>query len=243
MTSPDPTPDPQPDPRPDGQPDRAPEGEQRSDAKPDAKPAPQPEYADRTHRSPGAIAGGVLLLGLCAWLGADALVRGTGRTPWLALAGLLFLVPLIVAYTVRPAVFANQVRLRVRNPFRTITLPWGAVEGLRAGYSSEVFAKDGGKYQLWAIPVSLRARKKAARRQVRAAVDDPHGRTSAVLSGRDAGHTRAPADQALDDLRELAERHAGAPGAQGEPAVRWAYEILAPSVAGALLLVVLLLIG
>ncbi|MFM9373821.1 PH domain-containing protein [Streptomyces sp. Da 82-17] len=214
---------------------------------PESKPDPQPEdggvYADRVFRSSSAIAGGVLLLGLAVWLGGDALVRGSGRTPWLALAGLLFVVPLIVAYTVRPAVHANAERLRVRNPFRTITLPWGAVEGLRAGYSSEVFAGGGTKYQLWAIPVSLRARKKAARRQVRDAAQDPHGRTSAVLSGRDLGRTRAPSDQALDDLRELAERHAGEPGAQGEPSVRWAYEILAPSVAGAVLLVILLLVG
>ncbi|NBE56220.1 PH domain-containing protein [Streptomyces boluensis] len=189
------------------------------------------------------MAGGVLLLALAVWLGGDALVRGDGRTPWLALAGLLFLVPLVVAYTVRPAVFAGAERLRVRNPFRTITLPWAAVEGLRAGYSSEVFASGGGKYQLWAIPVSLRARKRAARQQVRAAVEDPHGRTSTILSGRDSGRTRAPADQALDDLRELAEQHASDPGAQGEPTVRWAYEILAPCLAGAVLLAILVATG
>ncbi|MGO4424824.1 PH domain-containing protein, partial [Streptomyces sp. MCAF7] len=87
------------------------------------------EYADRVYRSPGGIAGGVLLLAIGAWLGIDAMIRGEGRAPWLALAGLLFAVPLVIAFTVRPAVFAGQDRLRVRNPFRTITLPWGSVEG------------------------------------------------------------------------------------------------------------------
>lgn len=54
------------------------------------------------------LVGGVLLLAIVAWLGFDALVAGKGRTPWLALATLLLLVPLIVAFTVRPAVFAGR---------------------------------------------------------------------------------------------------------------------------------------
>ncbi|MFC7307288.1 PH domain-containing protein [Streptomyces monticola] len=216
-------------------PDPQSQPERRPDEAEDA-----PKYADRVFRSASGIAGGVLLLALAAWLGGDALVRGTGRTPWLALAGLLCAVPLVIAYTVRPAVFANDERLRVRNPFRTITLPWASVEGLRSGYSSEVFAGGGAKFQLWAIPVSLRARKRASRRQAQAALDDPHGRTSALLPSRNPAPTRAPADQALDDLRELAELHADHPRAQGEPTVRWAYEIIAPCAAGAVLLVILL---
>ncbi|WP_169790928.1 PH domain-containing protein, partial [Streptomyces pathocidini] len=123
-------------------------------------PHSEPAYAERAYRSPSALAGGVLLLVLGLWMVGDAAVRGTGRTPWVAVAAMLFLAPLVVAYTLRPAVFAGPRRLRVRNPFRTVTLPWGCVEGVRAAYSSEVFA-GGRKYQLWAIPVSLRARKAA----------------------------------------------------------------------------------
>ncbi|MEU2564697.1 PH domain-containing protein [Streptomyces longispororuber] len=201
-----------------------------------------PAYQDRVHRSHAAIAGGVLLLVIGVWLAVDALVRGEGSTPWVALAGLLFAVPLVVAYTLRPAVFANDDRLRVRNPFRTITLPWGAVSGLRSGYSNEVFTQDGTKYQLWAIPVSLRGRKKAARRHAQqVAADDPA--TSRVRPGAGPEGLRAPGDQAMDDLREIAERREGAESAQGEPVVRWAYEILAPAAAGAVLLAVLLGIG
>lgn len=74
--------------------------------------------------TPGA-GGGALLLLVVLWLGFDALFKGHGRTPWLALAGLILVVPLIVAFTLRPAVFANEERLRVRNPFRVISLPWG----------------------------------------------------------------------------------------------------------------------
>ncbi|MGW0464179.1 PH domain-containing protein [Streptomyces sp. NPDC003027] len=201
------------------------------------QPPAEPAYADRVFRSPLGIAGGVLMIGLSAWFCGDAIVRGEGRTPWLALAALLLVVPLIAAFTIRPAVFANEDRLRVRNPFRDITLPWAAVADVRAGYSSEVFTQEGDKYQLWSIPVSLRRRKSAALRQARdAAQGAPQGRTAGAA---DAGR-RAPADQTIADLRDLAERCAGRPGAQGEPEVRWAYEIIAPAVAGLLLLVVLL---
>ena len=73
--------------------------------------SPEPVSKDRVYRSPAGLAGGVLLLALALWLGIDAVVAGEGRTPWVALAALLFLVPLVAAYTVRPAVFANDDRL------------------------------------------------------------------------------------------------------------------------------------
>ncbi|KUJ40040.1 hypothetical protein ACZ90_68940 [Streptomyces albus subsp. albus] len=188
------------------------------------------------------MAGGVLLLALGAWLGIDAMVNGDGQTPWVALAGLVFMVPLVVAFTLRPAVYAGADRLKVRNPFRTITLPWASVEGVRAGYSAEVLA-GGEKYQLWAIPVSLRQRKRATRRQAQAAAEDVSGRTKAH-SGVDIDQdVRAAADQTVADLRELAERNARRAGAQGEPEVRWAIEVVAPAVAGAVLLGVLLAVG
>ncbi|WP_455362520.1 PH domain-containing protein [Streptomyces sp. SYSU K21746] len=212
-------------------------------------PSPSPQqpeepaaYADRVYRSPGSLAGGILLLALGAWLGGDAMIRGEGRAPWLALAGLLFAVPLVVAFTLRPAVFAGEDRLRVRNPFRTITLPWASVDAIRATYSSEVLAA-GKKYQLWAVPVSLRERKRAARRQVRAASDDPYGRTSATADVADSAARKAVADRTVDELNGLAERCAARPTAQGAPSVRWAYEIIAPCVAGAVLLAVLLATG
>jgi hypothetical protein len=215
---------------------------------------------DRVYRSGGGIVGGVLLLALVAWLGVDALVRGQGRTPWLALATMLLLVPLVSAFTIRPAVFANDERLRVRNPLRTITLPWAAVGGLRSGYSNEVLDRAGAKYQLWAIPVSLRARKKASRAQLRAT--SAGSRTGGGLFGGSRTRTlpgafgspqhqgtgdseppRATADRSMDDLRELAESQAHVPEAQGEPEVRWCYEVLAPAVAGFVLLAVLLGVG
>ncbi|TRV79505.1 PH domain-containing protein [Streptomyces sp. 130] len=207
-------------------------------------PADEPTYADRTFRSPAGLAGGALLLLLVLLIGGDAVVRGSGRTPWMALAGMLLAVPLVVAFTLRPVVAVNDLRIRIRNPFRTITLPWSDVADVRAGYSSELFTHDGKKFQLWSVPVSLRQRKKAARQQSRQAMDDPYRRTSTIADVRDAKARTAVADQTVADLRELSER-AGDKPAAGAPAasVRWAYEVIAPAVVGAVLLVVLGALG
>ncbi|MFG2215076.1 MULTISPECIES: PH domain-containing protein [unclassified Streptomyces] len=211
-------------------------------------PPAEPVYADRTFRSPAGMVGGVLLLLLICWIGGDAALRGEGRVPWLALAGLLTAVPMVVAFTLRPVVLANEHRIRIRNPFRTISLPWTEVSDLRAGYSCELFTEGGAKYQLWAVPVSLRQRKKAARQQSRRSLDDPYDRTSVHADVRDTKARMATADQTMADLRELAERAKTGGAAAGESAgssvsVRWAFEVIAPTVVGALLLVVLLATG
>jgi hypothetical protein len=188
---------------------------------------------------------------IVAWLGIDAMVRGTGRVPWISLAGMVFGVPLIVAFTLRPVVHAGDERLVVRNPFRTITMTWPAVQLLRGGYTNEVYAEDK-KYQLWSIPVSLRARKVANRHnaRVRAGARPSRGLLGFGGSGEaavgDDEEKRARADESMDELRELAERHGGgeAHGSTGDPGtvvVRWSYEILAPLAAGAVALIVLYL--
>ncbi|MEV6945269.1 PH domain-containing protein [Streptomyces sp. NPDC051172] len=221
-------------------------------------PAPQPpapQYKDRAYRSSGGIVGGVLLLAVAGWLGIDAIVSGHGRTPWLALAALILVVPLILAFTLRPAVYANAERLRIRNPFRIVVVPWSEVALLRSGYSNEVVVKSGSKYQLWAVPVSLRARKRAARQEARATADASgggrRGRPGGVfgpggLPGGTPvpeGPVRAESDKIMDDLRALLEAHEQTGTAQGEVTVRWAYEIAGPAVAGAVLLAVLAAMG
>ncbi|MGW1545007.1 PH domain-containing protein [Streptomyces sp. NPDC002309] len=214
-------------------------------------PAPQPSRPttrDRIYRSPMGLVGGVLVLGLAGWLGVDAIVTGEGGTPWVAFATLLLVVPLVLAFTVRPAVYSGEDRLRVRNPFRLIVLPWGEVASLRAGYTNEVVSKAGDTYQLWAIPVSLKARGRAARKESRRtaqASGDGKRRSRGGLSDVvvQDGPIRAESDQIMHDLRQTLEAREKAKTAQGEVTVRWSYELLVPVVAGAVMLAVLLAIG
>ncbi|MFJ6695885.1 PH domain-containing protein [Streptomyces sp. NPDC091272] len=198
-------------------------------------------YADRVFRNGANVFWGCLMLAICAWLGIDAVRKGEAMTAWKVLAGLLFVVPLVVAFMLRPAVYAGADRLRIRNPFRTVVLPWASVGAIRTGYSSEVLSNGGTKYQMWAVPVSLRQRKKAVRNQSRAAAaDDP--RSSRTAFGRPSTDRPqvAASDQIVRDLQNLAETSSTRPGAQGEPSVRWAYEILVPCGVGLVTLIVLL---
>ena len=202
-----------------------------------------PKVSDRCYRSPTAMAAGVALLLIALWLGTDALVRGTGRQALGATAGLLFFVPLVLAFTLRPAVFAGRERLRVRNPFRTINASWPSVESVRAGYTSEVVV-EGKTYQLWSVPVSLRARKAAIRHNARVQSGAKPARgifgMGLAESVTGEGHEKqATSDSVIHELRQLAEKHGEegtAPAARTPVTVRWAYEILVPAAVGAAVL-------
>ncbi|MEV6105577.1 PH domain-containing protein [Streptomyces sp. NPDC051940] len=204
-------------------------------------PADQPVFADRTYRSIGGIVGGVLVLALALWLGIDALVQGDGRARVLAVTALLWVVPLVVAFALRPAVYANTERMRVRNPMRTLTVPWAVVDELRSGLNNEFFA-DGKKYQLWAIPVSLRGRRRAGRKQYRAE-RGRRGGAAAETTQHVPEDFRHSGDQSMGDLRELLAMNAQRPEAAGTLTVRWAWEIIAPLAVGLVGFVVTLIAG
>ncbi|MER7766371.1 PH domain-containing protein [Kitasatospora sp. NPDC096140] len=209
-----------------------------------AAPDGEPEYADRVYRSVPGVISGVFLLALATWLIGDAAVTGTGKTPYVALAALpVFAFP-VIAYTLRPVVRASSSRLVVRNPWRTITAPWASVDALRAGYSVELLAGDK-KYQVWAVPVSLRQRKRANRAQSRSNAEHASrtglgmglaSRTNPVVQGS-PDPTRAWSDQVTDVLTQMAERNARRPEAAGPIEVRWCWWVIAPALVGLVALV------
>jgi hypothetical protein len=217
-------------------------------------PAAQSAPAAQTFRSPVGVCTGVVSLAVVLWLGISAVVSTDGDTPWKSLAGLLLILPLLFAFTLRPAVFADDHRLRVRNPFRTVTLPWGAVSGLRAGHSNEVFALAGVKYQLWALPVSARGVRQAGYEQMRMIESSmgpggrPLNRHGLFDAGRpdepsaEAGRLRPKTGRIMESLRALHEAGATTKEAEGRPEVRWAYEIIVPAAVGLVLLTMLLVV-
>lgn len=183
-----------------------------------------------TYRSRPAMAVGVLLIVVGAWMVIDTLVRGEGTTKWLALAVVLFFAFLVVALTFRASVEVGPSRLLIRNPFRTIVVPWGAVEQVRAEYSIEVRA--GGKsFHIWAIPVSLRERKRSLRQQSRSASENPYGASSHDAAGL------SRADQLVDDLRGMRDQFAKK--STGSVEVTWSIEILAPLAVSAVAAVII----
>ncbi|MBP0454877.1 MULTISPECIES: PH domain-containing protein [unclassified Kitasatospora] len=217
-----------------------------SDGKPHQGPAGsdgEPVYADRVYRSIPGVISGVLLLAVAGWLIGDAALNGTGKTPYVALAAVpVFAFP-VIAYTLRPAVLANDRRLVVRNPLRTITAPWASVDALRAGYSVELLA-DGRKFQVWAVPVSLRQRKRANRAQQRGGGVEHTSRLGMVVGRQPVPEvlgspdsTRAWSDQVVAVLQEMAERNASSPDAAGPVTVRWCWWIIAPTLAGLVALI------
>ncbi|MEZ0065324.1 hypothetical protein ABIA32_001320 [Streptacidiphilus sp. MAP12-20] len=214
---------------------------------------PAPTFHDKTYRSVGGIFGGGLLLAVMLWLCIDAMVKGAGTAPALAASVLVLGVPLIVAFTLRPVVRSGADRLLVRNPFRTIEAPWGAIESVTATLSVELKA-GGRKFVIWALPVSLRQRKRAGRRAMIATGDRGQlassrgggGRFGAAMQPSPSGPTQASADKAALELNEKADTARGklvADAAVPEVKVTWTWWLIAPIAAGALALIILLATG
>ncbi|MEU8138843.1 PH domain-containing protein [Streptodolium elevatio] len=179
-----------------------------------------------TYRSKPAVFTGVALLAAGLWLVVDSLVRADGKASVTVVGAVVAVGAVVVALTLRAAVFAGPEMLRIRNPFRTIEIPWGAVQEVRAEYSLEVRADDR-KFHIWSIPVSLRERKRAMRVNSRSAAESPYGSQHHEIA------QAALADHAVADFRGMAEQMGKE--STGPVKVAWSWEILAPLAAGIVL--------
>jgi hypothetical protein len=117
------------------------------------------------YRGPGAVVGGAIVLLFCVGGAVDLIVEeGTADLPGAAV--LLLVAALAFAYGVYPAAFAGDEALVVRNPLRTIALPWGAVTMLSARLSFIAHTAHR-RFTVWAVPVSLRDRRRAERNRLK----------------------------------------------------------------------------
>jgi hypothetical protein len=163
-----------------------------------------PPEKPTAYRSPGSVVGGGVIALLAFAAAVDLLA--TSPRHWLGMAVLVAVAVVGFVFGVYPAAFADSRRLVIRNPFRTIVLPWPRVESIVMRLSIYVHAGD--RYTVWAIPVSLRDRRRAERARMRAAAQEQRGGRSARLPGTFGGqpvHTepQAPlADQAYQEMED-----------------------------------------
>ncbi len=127
----------------------------------DSRPAEKPTV----YRGPAALIGGALVVLFCGFGSIDLLVE-SGTQDMVGAAVLMLVAVLAALYGVYPAAFAWSDRLVVRNPFRTVELPWGAVTELSARLSF-IAHTETKRYTVWAIPVSLRERRKSERQRLK----------------------------------------------------------------------------
>jgi hypothetical protein len=127
-------------------------------------------------------------VGLVVFSAGDLLIQGHRLVPLGYAFGGLAVSGLVFACTVWPRVIADDVGIRVLNPFRVITVPWSAVRGIYLADSVEVRCarrppKDDKTVYSWALSSPRRAR---ARAQLRAWQWDQGKRN------RPAGYSQLP---------------------------------------------------
>lgn len=172
------------------------------------------------YRGVGAILGGGLAVLFCLYGAIDLMVEA-GAADLIGEAILILVVVLAFFFGVYPAAFSDQDGLLVRNPFRTIRLPWSSVTELSANLSF-VAHTEGGRYTVFAIPVSLRDRRKADKQRLRTLAQAQREARRGGVGGRGAepfGGFRAPrqddhierlafADQAITEMNERRQAYA-----------------------------------
>lgn len=214
-------------------------------------PLSGPAEKPTVYRGVGALLGGGLVMLFCLGGSIDLMVEeGTADLPG---ASIMFLVAsLAFAYGVFPAAYSGTDALVVRNPLRTITLSWGTVARLTAQLSFIAYTAQQ-RYTVWAVPVSLRDRRKVERNRVKELAREQRaarGQRGRFDTSFSAAQTRSHpgaaidrlsyADQAISEMgvrRAAWLERAGHPvdtedAVSTEPAViRWNIATIAPIVA------------
>ena len=225
--------------------------------------ASQPTEKPTVYRGPGAVIGGAIVLLFCLGGAVDLLVE-EGTVDLVGVSVLLLVAAFGFAYGVYPAAFSGTESLVVRNPLRTITLPWGTVTKLTAQLSFIAYTATQ-KFTVWAVPVSLRDRRKVERARLKDRAkqhrEEQRGQSrfgvGAGLGGGPRGsrydaeaERLSYADQATVEMnarREAWQQRAGwtdgeppaEPAADGEqPTFAWNITTIAPIVATVVFVIV-----
>ena len=219
---------------------------------PTAPPTSGSTEKPTVYRGPGALIGGAIVVLFCVGGALDLIIEeGTADLPGASV--MLLVAALAFAYGVYPAAFSGSDTLVVRNPLRTITLPWAIVTKLTAQLSFIAFSTTQ-RYTVWAVPVSLRDRRKAERSRLRElARQSRGGQQSQQLFGGSrpsaTGHDidrLSYADQAVTEMHARREAWCNANGVDPEveptsteaPTITWNVVTIAPILACLVLVIV-----
>ena len=230
----------------------------KSPASTDGAPASLVEKPT-SYRTIGSLGTGALLVVFGA-IFLFAFGLGSEKHPVGATVGLLMMVCGVVG-GIYPAAFSHADRLAIRNPFRRIEISWPRVESVSARLSMvvETVAEEGKphKYTIWAIPVSMRDRRKSDRalaKEVRAARAESAkqaARTGDIAASAigAAGYGRprtlredpveamAFADQAVVEMRDRKRVCTTSVEKAAPTTVTWTWYTLAPFAVSVVLLV------
>ena len=221
-----------------------------------ASPAEKPT----AYRGAGALVGGAVVILFCVG-GAVDLLAEEGKADMPGASIMLVVAALAFAYGVYPAAFSGTDALVVRNPLRTITMSWGIVTKLTAQLSFIAYTTTQ-RYTIWAVPVSLRDRRRAERARLRELARQTRGankgrqRLSGLGGYGDARITSSPtpdpieklsfADQAITEMTARREHwfHREGLNPEAEPtsteiaAISWNLPTLAPIAASIIFMIV-----
>lgn len=224
--------------------------------------APGPADKPTVYRGPGAVIGGGIVLLFCLGGSIDLMVE-EGRADLIGAAVMLVVAALAFAYGVYPAAFSGEEALVVRNPLRTITLPWAVVTKLSAQLSFVAHTATR-KFTVWAVPVSLRERRKLERNRLKELArkhreeqrgTSRFGTLAAGLGSQRDRHEHeldrlSYADQATTEMsarREAYLQRVGRSGdepapADAQPTFAWNPATIAPIIATVVFLIVAIIV-
>ena len=221
---------------------------------PPAPPQAGPAEKPTVYRGPGAVFGGAIVFLFCLGGGLDLLAE-EGTVDLVGVSVMFLVASLAFAYGIYPAAYSGPDALVLRNPLRTIRLSWGVVTRLTAQLSFIVFT-TGTRYTVWAVPVSIRDRRKAERARVREMSRQSRGDrqgSGAFSFGAARSSTRSSdidrlsyADQAVTEMSARREAWCGREGIDPEaeptgtepPVITWNLVSITPIAACVLFVIV-----
>jgi Bacterial PH domain len=106
--------------------------------------------APLAYRGTFMLAVGAFCIGVAVWFVLDALDNLGRQADRIGAAASLLGAVLIFAVAIRPALIADRERVLVRNPFRTVSVPWSRVVQFTMRYSLDVDTEDR-SYSSWAV--------------------------------------------------------------------------------------------